>query len=215
LGFYTTIQITIKRLTQTLNPNKSTMETIQTSNPSGNAFKVQVFNTIMVAVSNSQIIEGDYWWNLIQSIDPTYKIDTSYPLNRTLFFKTSDEQYHICALDVMMNVATLIFKKSYLPIHETLTQKYLVETIKNIGIKPCVANNIGFKLVTYDIENKNGALSETVLGRALPSKTSSHEKVFKFNDDWSLQTNLMMVGPCFQPPAFVVGFQPKTNKFGF
>jgi len=161
------------------------MESIQTANPSGNAYKVEMMGITLVAVYNSQINEGDQWWNLIQSIAPTYQIDRTFPLNRTLFFKTADEKYHVAALDILMNTATMIFYGSYQAIFQTITQKYLIDTIKLMGVSASIVNTIAFKLYVYNSEMSFGTVTKTILGRQLPSAASQTEHVFEFNDDWT------------------------------
>jgi len=176
------------------------MDKIQTTNATGNAYQMESRGTKMVAVYNSQIIEGDEWWNVIQAVDPTYDVSRSYPLNRTLFFKFPCGTYGIAALDVLMNVANLILTGPFESIMQIMSRDYLVETIKTMNITTQVANNIGFIMTAYGLPVLNlpmtGNIVETSLGRKVPAERGyKTEYKFVFKEDWKLRT--YTISQCF------------------
>ena len=202
---------------------------VQTTNPSGNAYQMDMLGIRMIVLYNSQIIEGDYWWNLIQAIDPVYKIDRAYNMNRTLLAKFSDGSYGVFALDVFLNIANLIATSpathNKMVLVEPIVQRYLVETIKQLGVTPEIANNIGFKLQTYTCAqiynpdtDKYGivpATTATSLGRkGMISAVAKPDLVFKFAPDWSAKPadKAYKIGPCFSKPTATAETQTQATE---
>ncbi len=195
----------------------------QTTNPSGNAFQMDYLGVKMISVYNTQITDGDYWWNLIQAIDASYKPDRTYTMNRTLFFKFTDGSYGICALDVLLNMANLVACSAGLHLKmsavEMVVQKYLTETIKQLEVTPEIANAVGFKLQIYTSTqcvknasefNRIGmvpASTQTSLGRKdVVDTLVKGDIAFQFNSDWTVKNAQQeaarpyFLGPCFSKP---------------
>jgi hypothetical protein len=147
---------------------------------------------------------GNGWDTVLKTAYPTYNVDKTWELNRTVIVNhNNDQKKYIFPLDIFMTTAVMVINNSNDDIIKTIESviKYLTNTIR--GMCPMnIANILKFNFNFYiPLNHKDDStfhcnnfvnmigesVEKTILGRALPEKMRWYQVELKFNNNWDLK----------------------------
>lgn len=147
---------------------------------------------------------GNGWNTIIKTVYPTYNVDKTWDLNRTVIVNhNNDQKKYIFPLDIFMTTAVIVINNPNDDIVKTVDSviKYLTNTIRSMCPMD-IANTMKFNLNFYiPLNHKDDStfhynkfvnmigesVEKTILGKALPEKMRWYQVELKFNNNWALE----------------------------
>jgi len=147
---------------------------------------------------------GNGWNTVLKTVYPTYTVDKTWDLNRTVIVNhNNDQKKYIFPLDIFMTTAVMVINNSNDDIVKTVNSviKYLTNTIKSMCPMD-IANTMKFNFNFYiPLNHKDDSIfhynkfvnmigesvEKTILGRDLPEKMRWYQVELRFNNNWELE----------------------------
>jgi hypothetical protein len=140
------------------------------------------------------------------SSQPSYQVDKSNELNRTIVFQDKNGRYVVYGVDILLTRACVVTDPTYhsaehVKEHMQVIARYLVGTIKKITPSYDVANSFRFKLEVYvpstmiiaiqvsptvTLTENPATTSMTSLRKNTPVSAKRHTLNFTFDVNWNL-----------------------------
>ncbi len=199
--------------------------------------KIEVFDGFHI-LRNEDLMNlhtpfGKKWNDEIRKIMSTFRLNTDYPLNRTLIWNYGKTNAMVLQLEVFMNLITIVIPTRCVNFYEAILQSLLNYVTGHIkaGSSQSVANNVDYKLIIYMYHNHTqvpilrqhpciqtnpNPVKKTALGREFTENYIEFVIYLHFDPEWNIvakpgvvyHPQVVGVGAAAPPPTIVSHVPP-------